>query len=829
MTNSSRLDSTDNRATGVSIGDIQGGIHDSLIAGRDIHIHKGEEIYDVRGLPNPYLGLRAFTYDERGGYAGRTRMVDEAVRLLTTPGEQRTLFFITGTSGSGKSSFAQAGLLPTLETYYQQRNQIVRWAVFRPSRQPLANLADALLRVGRPAEHTFADASKFIFTKSAVPASDNQITLLVIDQFEELFTQSIRDQRESLFALLQALPDFAELRVHIIATMRIDYLPELFAQKAIYDIAKQGLDLRAMSVDELMLAIQQPLQHAYPQGEKRFETALLEKLAKDTAEDAAYLPLLQVTLEDIWRRGRLQLSAYGELTDAVQQRAEQVYAYRNNTNGQPVPRSETEQKAILQIFLDLVEVSLSSDQRHDVRRRRPVQDVIQDRIEWSKLIEELAENRLLSRGLETRSKPGEETEVVDIIHESLIVNWTRLQAAIGAKRDVLQQRTRFEYALKEWLSEGHEDAYLLEGVRLAEAETLDRDGDVALQSEQAQQLLKRSIDHHEARRQQELNQARRRALALGAAFSVALLAFIATGFFFVQAQRNATQSQELVDAMSILLDVRVNLTDTNLDKQVAVLLLHKGLAMQQAGNSQEAQSALQQAQSLLPGLPSDYVWIPPGPFMMGSNETDKDAEDDEKPLHEVRLAGFWIMRTEVTNAQYRICVTSKVCDTPTKSNWDVAEFSKQPVTDVDWNQATTYANWVGGRLPTEAEWERACRGTDGRIYPWGNEPSAPNRLNYGDSGLGAKTDVGSYLAGANGLHDMAGNVWEWTADWLDWEYYKSSPIDNPSGNQNTPYRTVRGGSFRFSGRGARCADRDWGEPGKTYDSIGFRVVISFNN
>ena len=117
--------------------------------GRDKVVHYYyEKAYDVRGLPNPYLGLRAFTYEERSHYGGREDMLDHAVKLLTTPGEQRTIFFITGASGSGKSSYVQAGLLPALETFYQQRKYVVRWAVFRPSRQPLAGLADALLRLG---------------------------------------------------------------------------------------------------------------------------------------------------------------------------------------------------------------------------------------------------------------------------------------------------------------------------------------------------------------------------------------------------------------------------------------------------------------------------------------------------------------------------------------------------------------------------------------------------------------------------------------------------------------------------------------------------------
>ena len=133
-------------------------VHEQTNVAGDQIINTGDQAYDVSGLENPYLGLKAFTYEERAYYAGREAEVARGVSLLTAPGSERTLLFVTGASGSGKSSFVQAGLLPALERYYQQRGQIVRWAVMRPSGQPLARLGDALGQVGLSVEGAFVEA-----------------------------------------------------------------------------------------------------------------------------------------------------------------------------------------------------------------------------------------------------------------------------------------------------------------------------------------------------------------------------------------------------------------------------------------------------------------------------------------------------------------------------------------------------------------------------------------------------------------------------------------------------------------------------------------------
>ena len=232
------------------------------------------------------------------------------------------------------------------------------------------------------------------------------------------------------------------------------------------------------------------------------------------------------------------------------------------------------------------------------------------------------------------------------------------------------------------------------------------------------------------------------------------------------------------------------------------------------------------------------VYVPAGEFLMGSSEADGQAEDDEKPQHTVYLDAFWIDRTEVTNAQYRKCLEAGACQEP--GCWDQNDYnaSDQPVVCVSWDDAQAYAAWAGGRLPTEAEWEKAARGTDGRIYPWGNEFDG-SRLNYCDRNceFGAKdtsTDdgyaemapVGRYPSGASpyGALDMAGNVLEWVADWWHPEYYDYSPARNPQGPDSGNYRVIRGGAFSEADWFARCAFRLFDFPDDPDWTNGFRVV-----
>jgi formylglycine-generating enzyme required for sulfatase activity len=210
------------------------------------------------------------------------------------------------------------------------------------------------------------------------------------------------------------------------------------------------------------------------------------------------------------------------------------------------------------------------------------------------------------------------------------------------------------------------------------------------------------------------------------------------------------------------------------------------------------------------------VYIPQGSFQMGG--VDPRASTDEKPVHKVDLKGFWIDKVEVTNAMYLLCIQAGVCSPPQnltsetrESYFNNSQFNDYPVVNVTWDSARQYCEWAGRRLPTEAEWEYAARGTTINTYPWGEDKPDATRANFNYM-LGDTNRVGSYSAGASpfGVLDMAGNVFEWTNDYYDAEYYASGPANNPTGplaRSAIFNRVARGGSFADGETEIRVANR----------------------
>jgi formylglycine-generating enzyme required for sulfatase activity len=222
--------------------------------------------------------------------------------------------------------------------------------------------------------------------------------------------------------------------------------------------------------------------------------------------------------------------------------------------------------------------------------------------------------------------------------------------------------------------------------------------------------------------------------------------------------------------------------------------------------------------------PAELVPIEAGEFSMGCNdEVDDECDEDEKPMHVVSLAAFEIDRTEVTQGQYSACVLDGACSAPT-CEWD-CERAEYPAGCVDWASAQAYCAWAGKRLPSEAEWEKAARGSESSKYPWGNGEPTCTLANFAECG-GEAWAVGSLPDGASpyGVLDLAGNMVELVADHYDAEYYESSPEDDPRGPESGERYGGRGGGFRSGAEWLRASKRDWYDPLDAAASLGFRCA-----
>ena len=236
------------------------------------------------------------------------------------------------------------------------------------------------------------------------------------------------------------------------------------------------------------------------------------------------------------------------------------------------------------------------------------------------------------------------------------------------------------------------------------------------------------------------------------------------------------------------------------------------------------------------------VYVPAGEFLMGTSDADIEYYkqifplrriarfDNERPQRTVFVDAFYIDKYEVTNKQYKQFLAETGYEP--KHYLDRLPYNAPnlPAVVLEWEDAVAYTVWAGKRLPTEAEWEKAARGTDGRIWPWGNEWDG-TKLS-GNDGTGLKdgyketAPVGQFPQGASpyGAHDMAGNLWEWVSDWYDPDYYRTSPPNiNPKGPDTGDGHVLKGGGWAENLDFTRCANRLGGEPGSLLR--GFRCVI----
>jgi len=701
-------------------------------------------------IPCPYPGMVPFSEADSDRFFGRDREVQELLERL------RLHPFVTviGPSGSGKSSLVFAGLVPALRKsgLFGPGGWLVR--TLRPGESPLAALVDAL--DGDPADAPRA-VSELLATQP-----DARRLLLVVDQFEELFTLA----RSDVESFQQALLRLAETpNCYVVLTVRADFYPDLMAAPLWRQIQAHRFEVLPPDEDGLRQAIVRPAEDAGV----FVEEGLVERLLADAAGEPGILPLLQETLVLLW--GRLQrrflpLDAYEALGDAARTGLQVAMARR--ADAALAELTEGQQAIARRIFLRLVQFG---EGRADTRRQQPVaalRAVGDDPHVFNRTLEYLTGNRLLTLS----GEEGGDGRQVDMAHEALIRGWPRLKKWVDKDRAGLRIHRRLTEAAAEWERKGYNKDYLYRGTVLAEAN--------------------KWVKRHKTDLTQREDQ-------------------------FLRASRRAMYMRPITLLTIILVVAAV----------AVVLEMTTGLLRR----------------VLYPPLPMDWVEVSAGEFWMGSSDADIDQVQapeicpscdvsHEQPQHRVFLDTYWIGRYEVTKEQYHQCVRVGECGIPNDANYDAPEFADHPIVGVDWEDARTFCEWNGGgRLPSEAEWEKAARGAVSNakampMYPWGDEQD-PQKANVDRGDAGRTESVGSYSPAGDspyGASDMTGNAWEWVMDWYDQGYYSDSPDRNPAGPGSGIYRVLRGGSFENSWVDARPAYRFYYPPSNASKDVGFRCV-----
>lgn len=740
---------------------------------------KGEAIdsgtYELPDEPAPYRGLLHFDPQHARFFFGRTVDTGRLIEKL----EMYSFVAVVGASGSGKSSLVRAGLLPALANDAIYGSRTWTTLICTPGRQPLravaeqvATLFPAADRLSAADDLTARLAERVDGLRTALTtllAGQQQQVLLIIDQFEELFTPNFngfRDNHPPIEQFIANLADTAENglgRVRLLITLRADFLDRSLAFPAMRDLLQdRHLLLGALDEEALREAIVRPAQEvgAY------FEKGLVNAILRDVSSESGAMPLLQHALYELWRHRRgpwLTLEAYEEIggvQGALNKRAQQTYESLS-----------TEQKNIARNIL--LRLTALGEGVHDTRRRAERAELYPVGIDPAQVDAVL---QSLS-GAQARLVIAQEN-TVEVSHEALIRGWGTLRRWLEEDREALRTHRHLTESAEEWDHRDRDPGELYRGKRLVQADQWSR-SHASMMSPVEEAFLQESR-RVEAR---ERHAARLRWAGIGATVAVAL-AVVALGV-----------TGRLMS------------------------LIYRPLPMDMVeippGEFQMGSTPAEV--ELMSEHCRDYCGL--------------DWFTDEQPPHSVYLDAYEIGRYEVTNKQYERCVLARVCPAPRDPRYADPEFQDHPVVQITWFDAQSYCAWDhGARLPTEAEWEKAAKGNEGWYYPWGFEAPDCSRANFLDCAVDTMP-VGSYPTGASyyGLLDMGGNVKEWLHDWYDPDYYTPDPVSNPQGPQDADalfFRVHRGGSYDDFDTYLRSASRLQQIPDDPAADIGFRCARS---
>ncbi len=736
---------------------------------------------------SPYPGLEAFTPEQAPIYFGRGREIDQLLQQFADP--KVRFVAVVGLSGSGKSSLVKAGLLPRL------RAGIIGNApwidlIFKPGERggnPFLALAFVIKAALDISDQTESEIARTLQSDTSIAKkhltdllSRHQPStelLLVIDQFEELFTQCTPAYRQDFLILLEYLVTLQRIRG--IITMRADFYPRAIQEATLANLLRQ--DRSTFPLDPPgMAAIHEMIIRPAEAAGVELQDGLAQLLLDDAGSGPGAMALIAFTLNQLYQREQdshyLSIDGYkifGGVKGAVQKRAESAL------QGLPIDLNSILPK----LFANLVEVN---EQEVAARRRMP-QSLLQDDVK--KVADALTDARLLV------TSEGEDNQpMIEVAHEIVLTGWNRFRQWILEHADTLRARRDLEQAASEWEKAGRPDSALRTGTLLQRYVTAAAPRSIIADDYLA--ACKRRQKHF------------RIAYTVLAFLSIALL-----GLMF-----------------------HVNKSD------YPPPLATKGLQVQ-LGIWSVTKPAM--------------LTIPAGEFQMG--ELSGQGTSEERPVHTVKFAkAFEMGKYEVTFEEYDLFAAATGRDKPGDHGWGRG---KRPVINVNWDDATAYAQWLSERtglnyrLPTEAEWEYAVRATTTTEHYWpenteGELDAACSYANVLDAknvsmlknsydikwdALPCEDDfattapVGQFKANLWQLHDMMGNVWEWIQDcYVD--SYQDTPRDGSAqespDNKECPRRVLRGGSwFHNPKMTVRSSARHWSAPEDTRNNrLGFRLA-----
>ena len=721
-------------------------------------IVKLDTIEDVPPAPGepPYKGLAYFTEKDADIYYGRKSLSHHVVARLN----QQHFLALIGASGSGKSSLLRASIIPQL----REQNWLIH--LITPGAHPLDALTHSLGReeesldfapeLGRKmlndTQTLYLAGSKFA-SRAEAPG-----LLIAVDQFEEIFTQCQDAQERQAFVENLLTAANKQGVVTILISMRADFYDRCAQFEGLREhVSQQQEFIGPMKQDELVRIIAEPAKR----GGWQFVEGLVEQILEDAGQEPGHLPLLSHALRETWERRRgtiMTLAGYraaGGVEGAIAKTAEETLKRLEQQDTSSVRTAQS-------IFLSLTELGEGSE---DTRRIADLQELETANPDGNldTVLETLAAARLITI----------DEKQVEVAHEALIRRWPRLHNWLADNRERLRFERQLTADAAEWQDLGEDAGALYRGARLQQAIEWSEQSQLHL-VELSAQFLQASQEAAE----QEIREKE------------------------AQQKRELKMTRELAESQTAAAQ-RLRWAVWALGGAAIAMLIIIGILIAPFIQERWARSAAN----------GEMAMIPAGSFTFGKSEPTFVEFGSlvlaTWPEQEVTLPQFFIDKYEVTNRQYYLCAQySDNCNDPVENaNWiKDPEKRSLPVVNVTLMQARNYCQWIGKRLPTEAEWERAARGTS-HYWPWGNEDptadlvNAPLDTDPNQEGNSEPVTLRNAGTSLEGVYNLVGNVWEWTSSYwqsdkgiYDPQQVWDGSLENYSSDQ---YFALRGGGWYF--------------------------------